>query len=297
MKTGLSISFSVEIKQNSNSINLLYLIQSYFNGVGHVGFSNKEKTVSRFKISNLKDILELVIPHFEQYPLLTSKYLNYLDFKKIILMIQAKEHLTESGIKEIQNIISNMNSKRSFKDKWEFSFKNSLNLKLNPYWVSAFADGEGNFNFVVREKSYLNAFSIYQNVHDFPLMFLFTNFFGCGNIYPLSLRLGKDFISAYKFFNERKTKGLNAVAHFVIGDRSSIFNSVLPFFEKYPLYTAKHLDFQDWKTLVNLTSLKNINSMSIEERDFILKISNNMNSRRNFSNFKEFNKIEDKDLD
>jgi LAGLIDADG endonuclease len=87
MKTGYSVTFSVEIKQHSNSINLLYSLKEIFNDKGSIKFTNKKKTVSRFKISNIKDILTLVIPHFNNYPLVTSKHLNYLDFKLFYLLI------------------------------------------------------------------------------------------------------------------------------------------------------------------------------------------------------------------
>ncbi len=117
MNTGMSVTFSVEMKQHSNSSSVLNLVKKYFKNKGHISFSNKQKSVMRFKISNLNDILNVVIPHFDQYPLITSKYLNYIDFKKAILIIKSGEHLTENGMKKLIITTSQMNSKRSFKDK------------------------------------------------------------------------------------------------------------------------------------------------------------------------------------
>jgi hypothetical protein len=116
-KIGYSVSFTAEIKQHSNSRKILFSLKNYFNGKGNISYSNKTKTVSRYKLSSLKDILNLVIPHFDKYPLITSKHLNYLDFKKAILLIVSGEHLNEKGIIILKKIISNMNTKRSFLEK------------------------------------------------------------------------------------------------------------------------------------------------------------------------------------
>jgi len=61
-KTGFSVTFSVEMKQHCNSMHVLKLIKKYFSDKGSISFSNKNKSVMRFKISNLNDIVNLVIP-------------------------------------------------------------------------------------------------------------------------------------------------------------------------------------------------------------------------------------------
>jgi len=95
-KTGFSFTFTVEVKQRKNSSKILYSLKKFFNCKGFISisFSNKNKTVRIYKISNLKDIINLVISQFDTFPLVTSKHLNYLDFKKIILIIKSGKHLT-----------------------------------------------------------------------------------------------------------------------------------------------------------------------------------------------------------
>jgi hypothetical protein len=41
---------------------------------------------------------------------MSSKYINYIKWRKVYLMILRKEHLTILGIEKIKNIKSNMNS-------------------------------------------------------------------------------------------------------------------------------------------------------------------------------------------
>lgn len=282
MKTGISFTFSVEMKQHSNSAHILKGVQQYFNNKGHISFSNKHKSVMRFKISKLNDILNLVIPHFDKYPLITSKNLNYIDFKKVMFIIKSGEHLTEDGVKKIMDITNQMNTKRSFKDKWEFSFNQASKIKLNPEWVRTFTDGEGNFNFHIRKTSNSNSnnctFSIFQNVHDYHLMKLLIEFFGCGKLYPKTVT--GSFESAENYYLDRKKKGLNAIITYVVNTKNPNKDIIIPFFNKYSLFTAKSLDFEDWKKLINLSDIKFYKT--IEGRNVMLSISKSMNTGRVF---------------
>jgi hypothetical protein len=280
MKSGYSVTFSVEFKQHSNSINVLYLLKEFFNDKGHISFSNKEKTIARYKISNLNDIVNLILPHFENYPLVTSKYLNFLDFKKAILFIKSGEHLSSDGIIKLREIISKMNTNRSFSDKWTFCFNQASNIFIKPEWIQSFSDGEGNFNFHIREKgnSFVCAFNIYQNVHDYHILKLILNYFEAGKIYPSNI--DGSFKSAKNFYIENKNKGKGCAISFTINNRELCKEKIIPFFNKYPLFTAKSYDFADWKNLINLAD--NQIYKTIEGRNEMLKISQKMNTRRFF---------------
>jgi len=52
------------------------------------------------------------IPILDQYSLLTSKQLDYLDFKKFLALKEAKAYKTEEGLKEMEKIVLGMNSGR-----------------------------------------------------------------------------------------------------------------------------------------------------------------------------------------
>lgn len=134
VKTGYSVSFSAELKQNMQSLELLELIQKYFKGVGNINIvpTSHNKKIYRFKISKIKDMVDIVLPHFEKYPLLGSKRLNYLDFREGILLINSKEHLTLEGIEKLKLIIKKMNFNRTIKDKFDFC-KTIYNEKKNKF--------------------------------------------------------------------------------------------------------------------------------------------------------------------
>jgi hypothetical protein len=55
----------------------------------------------------------LVCAYFDQYPLFSSKRLNYLDWRRIHELMVSKQHLTEKGRSEIMLIKGNFNSTRT----------------------------------------------------------------------------------------------------------------------------------------------------------------------------------------
>ena len=55
----------------------------------------------------------IIINYLEKYPLFSSKYLNYIDFRCIVDMIKNKEHKTILGKEKIQVIKSGMNNRRT----------------------------------------------------------------------------------------------------------------------------------------------------------------------------------------
>lgn len=50
-----------------------------------------------------------IVEHFDNYPLMTQKYGDYLLFREVILLMQRKEHLTEEGLNKIVAIKASMN--------------------------------------------------------------------------------------------------------------------------------------------------------------------------------------------
>lgn len=211
-------------------------LQRFF-GCGNIYIDNKKENAYKFSINKIDDIINNVIPHFDRYPLLTSKNLDYLDFKKVALLIKDKSHLSEDGYKNIMLIKNNMNSKRSFEDRWSYLNKFE-HIQLNSEWVQAFIDGEGSFQFGIanamsRGKPYIAltpTLEIAQSNHDVKLLQAFVEFFGFGYLKP-----------KYDFNDIEAAKNSRIVNRFVINQH----NVVTEFFDKYPLYTRKDLDYLD----------------------------------------------------
>ena len=154
-KTGYKPFLEFKITQKNHSVGLLYEIKKFF-GCGRINIDNNKTGTMKFVITNIDDLVNKVIPHFDKYILKTSKHLNYLDFKMAILIMNEKKHYNLEGINNLKNIKSNMNKSRLFKDKFDFCWAEDIIVK--PEWVQGFIDGEGSFqceiNFSNKKKLY-----------------------------------------------------------------------------------------------------------------------------------------------
>jgi hypothetical protein len=62
-----------------------------------------------FRVHALKDITNVIIPHFDHYPLLTKKDSDYMLFKNVINLMLEKQHSNSQGIQKIINTRASIN--------------------------------------------------------------------------------------------------------------------------------------------------------------------------------------------
>ena len=73
-------SLTFKLGQSTYNLRVLYFIKTQL-GKGSI-YVEKDGKFAHFRIRDLDTIINLIIPIFEKYPLLTSKYYNFLRFKK-----------------------------------------------------------------------------------------------------------------------------------------------------------------------------------------------------------------------
>lgn len=95
-KTGLSVSLRFSIAQHSRDKLLLEKLVNFFGG-GSVMYY-KKRLLSEFIRAKIDHIVEHIIPFLDKHPILGSKHLNFLDFKKAADIIKNKKHLNEDGL-------------------------------------------------------------------------------------------------------------------------------------------------------------------------------------------------------
>jgi hypothetical protein len=88
-----------------------------FFGCGNIIWDNKKGDAYKFSVNKIEDIVTKIIPHFDKYPLQTSKRLDYLDFKQVALKLYNKLHLNKEGADSILSIKNRMNSLRTFEER------------------------------------------------------------------------------------------------------------------------------------------------------------------------------------
>jgi hypothetical protein len=108
-KYQISVVFS--ISQHVRDIYLFEIIKNYLD-CGVIEQAATRLDSMTIVVYNFNDILNKILPFFDNNPLLSMKRLDYLDFCKVAYMIKDKKHLTEEGINNIKKIISNMNRGR-----------------------------------------------------------------------------------------------------------------------------------------------------------------------------------------
>lgn len=96
----LQFGYSLHIKDKE----LLDRIREFFT----VGNVNVGKNNCDFRVSSIKN-LELIIKHFDSYPLISQKFSDYQLFKLAFYLIKEKAHLTEEGLNKIISIKSSIN--------------------------------------------------------------------------------------------------------------------------------------------------------------------------------------------
>jgi hypothetical protein len=77
-KTGYRVKLEFKVVQKNHSSGVLLQLQNYFS-CGSVVIDNRKTETNKYHVTYLNDILNKIIPHFDSYPCLTSKYLNFRD--------------------------------------------------------------------------------------------------------------------------------------------------------------------------------------------------------------------------
>ena len=259
------VNFSFKVSQKSHSMCVLVRVLMFF-GCGNIVIDNKQFSCLKFTVSNKDLLLNIIIPHFEKFPLKGSKQLEFLAFKEAVILSCS---LDNTKLNKILYIKSKMNTKRSFDERWYYL--DHINIAIEPEWLQGFIDGEGCFycaivNTVKISKPYLAVnltLDIAQNSHDVKLLYHIREYLNEGYLKP-----------KYDINSLIETKKARSVTRLVINNKKKIID----FVDKYPLYSLKSRDYLDWKKLNSLKELKKHQTDTGLEEMFSIK--NNMNQGR-----------------
>ena len=109
MKTGYQVIPEFTVVQHERDVQLLYALKKFF-GCGVVRRNHGDRMA--YRVRGFDHLQERVIPFFERHPLKTKKRLDFLKFRKVLILMQRNEHLTLEGIEKIRQIVSKMNTGR-----------------------------------------------------------------------------------------------------------------------------------------------------------------------------------------
>ena len=109
IKNNKEVHFVFQITLHIADVAVLYTIQNKL-GIGVVSIRG---TTASYRVHSFQKIVEYLLPIFDQFPLLSTKHLNYLKWRKAYILIQDKLHLTDTGLKKIIRIKQKMNNNNS----------------------------------------------------------------------------------------------------------------------------------------------------------------------------------------
>jgi len=151
-KIGYTVRLLYQITVHSSDIEILYKLKAYFNNVGDIVTTNYYVS---YRVTKLSDIINVIIPHFNGYPLQSTKLVSYYLFCAVANIMSNNDHLTLKGYKEIllyKALKKGLNAAifkvKEFSDIIPFDTSNIIindNLKLNPNYIAGFVAADGSF--------------------------------------------------------------------------------------------------------------------------------------------------------
>jgi len=266
-KTGYQIQAIFKINLHKKDYNLLSQIQNYF-GVGKI--SKHGDTTIQYTVRSLKG-LDTIISHFDNYPLLTQKYGDFMLFKQGISLLKTKEHLNNEGFMKVLSIKASINSGLSDELKLSYpevkpikrSLSNNKSI-ADPNWIAGLASGDGCFYVSIRhsittttKKAVVLKFHIVQHSRDTEIMKMLISTLGCGSIQLLLKQ---------------------SAVYFVVVKFKDIFEKIIPLFDNYPILGIRALNYLDFKKVAIL--MHNKEHLTEQGLSEIQSIKSNMNLSR-----------------
>jgi hypothetical protein len=110
MTAGYQVLPEFTVVQHERDVQVLHALKAHFD-CGVVRKNHGDRMA--YRVRGQKHLLERIIPFFVEHPLKTKKHVDFEKFRKVLLMMEAGEHLTPDGIERIRAVAGQMNRGRS----------------------------------------------------------------------------------------------------------------------------------------------------------------------------------------
>jgi hypothetical protein len=114
---GWEVRPSFSVSQNGDRSEVLYLIRDTWK-CGSIRPDRSDKTL-KFEVRRVEALVDTVVPHFRQHPLLSSKQADFEKFARVCEVISAGSHLQPEGFEQIVRWSTEMNpsGKRKYRGR------------------------------------------------------------------------------------------------------------------------------------------------------------------------------------
>ncbi len=110
MSTGFQVLPEFAVVQHERDVQVLHALKSHF-GCGVVRSNHGDRMA--YRVRSIEHLLRYIVPFFVKHPLKTRKRIAFEKFRRILLMMEVGEHLTDEGVDRIRQIASQMNRGQS----------------------------------------------------------------------------------------------------------------------------------------------------------------------------------------
>ena len=110
MTTGFQVLPEFTVVQHKRDVQVLHALKKHF-GCGVVRINHGDRMA--YRVRSLKHMREYIVPFFDKHSLKTKKRIDYIKFRRVVLMMEAGVHLKRDGLQEIRRIAAQMNRGRS----------------------------------------------------------------------------------------------------------------------------------------------------------------------------------------
>lgn len=221
-----SLIITFQIGLHIDDVNVLYFIKNKLQ-CGHISISGKK---CNFFINDQKSLINIILPIFNFVHLNSSKYFQFLNFEKAVILIKNKSHLTSEGKLKIIDYY--------YENKKKLIYTNT-NIIITDYWLGGFIDGDASFSYskTTPRLKFENA------VKELELLKKIQDFLTTGNL---------------NIYSPRKNRpNSDSMCVLEITNISKIKNIIIPIISKQKnefqlLNSKKIIDFKLWSMLVNI---------------------------------------------
>lgn len=159
-------------------------------------------------------------------------------------------------------------------------------LDLSPLesnsWLSGMSDADSNFNITLSDLKNSN----YRVMRQWRLEFAQKTYHGMDQGYwamQVSAFLNTNLLTRSRILEFNGVQKLYS-SFIVVAHNKESLKIIETYFNKFPLASAKFLDFKDWETCGKFTEIKNQ-----DNRNKIIQIKNQMNNKRIYFNWEHLN--------
>lgn len=165
-------TLTFKISQNTYNLRALYYIKQQL-GVGSVSVEtnpNRELNIASYRIIDLKLLANLIFPIFDQYPLLTTKYLNYSKFKQAYTILEDPKFTKLERNSLIETLLLIKPTESYISPAWDkvtlpLADANEAKKVISKPWLIGFVEAEGSFYLVSKDANRIvHGFGITQKL-------------------------------------------------------------------------------------------------------------------------------------